>query len=70
MEKFLSNRYVGFMRMFWASVCMTIGLYAYYRDEKVFKFPASAWMWFSLMEMLAVLMHFQARILEKIEQKG
>ena len=65
MDKLLAAEFYGWGRILATALTAAAGLYAEYKDQKVFGIGSIVWMMLSILYCLSVVLHYQAKQLVK-----
>lgn len=70
MERLLAHPAFGWVRSLAAAVTGGLGIYSAAKDRRVAGLPYDAWLLLCIAYTVSIVLHFQARIIRKLEQKN
>lgn len=69
MDRWFANPAYGWVRSLAAAISGGLGFYGAVKDRRVAGLPYDAWLLLCIAYTVSIVLHFQARILRKLEQE-
>lgn len=70
MERLMASSAYLWARSLAAGATGAIGIYGAATEKKVARLPYDAWLLLCIAYTVSIVFHFQAKVLEKLEEKG